>query len=266
MCKKVVAGLLLAVLCTSAVAQQPLALPRDVPPVVATAIVVAEKDKWWLKVAVPKVAWKVVGKRNPKKDWPKFEVSVEAAEIKLAMRYSPATALSTVAQNRVLDLKGKRLGRDEALKRLAKRTPVLVSVSGRMPDRFYLQCTKPDTLVVVLGIPAAPASYLLPQPARSGGLQKTGHRQSTKGWELYTWEERGETHHALMVGTNRLKSDEEIVKSSVRGLKAIQPQLDELKKGQLVFICGRARFEAAPQNARKALTEYCRKMGLKVGR
>lgn len=80
------------------------------------------------------------------------------------MGYDSKTALSESAQNRVLDLKGRRLGRDEAVQRLNAKTPVLVSVSGQMLDPFYLQCTKPDTLIVVLGIPSYPAPELLPRP------------------------------------------------------------------------------------------------------
>jgi hypothetical protein len=42
---------------------------------------------------------------------------------------------------------------------------VLISVSGRMPDAFYLQCMRPDTLIVILGIPNSPAPHLLPHEA-----------------------------------------------------------------------------------------------------
>ena len=93
------------------------------------------------------------------------KVEVEEATLDLKMHYDPATQLAADAQNRVLDLKGKRLSADEIFERLDRKTPVLVSVSGRMPDPFYLQCTKPDTLIVVLGIPSSPAPELLPQPA-----------------------------------------------------------------------------------------------------
>lgn len=92
-------------------------------------------------------------------------MTAEGANLTLPMTYHPATQLSEISQNRILDLKKNRLSREEALKRLASSTPVLVSVSGRMPDPFYLQCTKPDTLIVVLGIPSSPAPDLLPQPA-----------------------------------------------------------------------------------------------------
>ena len=168
MLKLTVAILLVASSCSLAVAKNPGPLPSDVPPVIGTAMILPPDpgyNNWSLRLAVPKVAWKVVGERKPKREWPEFKVEVEEATLDLKMQYDPATQLAADAQNRVLDLRGKRLSADEVFERLDSKTPVLVSVSGRMPDPFYLQCTKPDTLIVVLGIPSSPAPELLPQPA-----------------------------------------------------------------------------------------------------
>jgi len=154
--------------CVVANAEEPPALPKDVPPVISTAMILPPDpgySNWSLRLAVPKVAWTVVGERKPKREWPEFKVEAEEATLDLKMQYDPATQLAADAQNRVLDLRGKRLSADEVFERLDSKTPVLVSVSGRMPDPFYLQCTKPDTLIVVLGIPSSPAPELLPQPA-----------------------------------------------------------------------------------------------------
>jgi hypothetical protein len=62
-----------------------------------------------------------------------------------------------------VDLRGKRLDRAEALKRLGENAPILVSVSGEMPDPFYLQCVKPETLIVLIGLPSAREYELLPR-------------------------------------------------------------------------------------------------------
>ena len=169
MSRVVVAVAFVVCACVVANAEEPPALPKDVPPVVGTAVATAptspDGDKWSINLSVPKVKWEIVGEKRPKIDWPRFSVTAEGASLTLPMTYHPATQLSEIAQNRILDLKGKRLSREEALKRLASSTPVLVSVSGRMPDPFYLQCTKPDTLIVVLGIPSSPAPEYLPQQA-----------------------------------------------------------------------------------------------------
>ena len=126
-----------------------------------------------------------------------------------------------------------------------------------MPDPFYLQCTKPDALIVVLGIPSYPAPELLPCPT-------VAKKTSFKGWELYVWQEDGVISYSLMVGTNRTKFDDEIARSAVKGFGVIKPKLDELKKGESVFICGRRRLDEAPAAAAKAVTEYCEKIGIKA--
>ena len=173
-----IATLLVAVSCVFADAEVPASPPKDVPPVIGTAVATpssaeGDDDKWSIKLVVPKVAWEVIGEERPKLEWPKFNVTVEEATLTLQMAYHRATQLSDNAQNRLLDLKGRRLRRDEALKRLAAKTPVLVSVSGKMPDPFYLQCTKPDTLIVVLGIPVLSGTGIAPVPkADSIGRQE----------------------------------------------------------------------------------------------
>jgi hypothetical protein len=53
--------------------------------------------------------------------------------------------------SRVVTLQGNDLSRDQVLERLKKETPVLLSVTGRMPDAHYLQLTKEDSLIVILG-------------------------------------------------------------------------------------------------------------------
>ena len=170
---------LAAVLCGGVSAAEPAELPKDVPPVVGTAIVSDDSEAWAVEVSIPKVTWEVVGEERPKVEWPRFKVDVKEAALTLSMAYPRATQMAEHLQNRVVDLKGKRLDRDDALKRLKQKTPVLVSVSGRMPDAFYLQCTKPDTLIVILGIPNSPAPGILPQP-RQAAATATEDRRTKK--------------------------------------------------------------------------------------
>ncbi len=164
--------LLTIVPCGPVSADEVVAVPKDVPPVVGTAIMSNDSEKWAVQLTIPKITWKVGGERRPKIEWPDFQVNVEEAVLKLSMNYHPATQLSDESQNRLVDLKGRRLKRDEAVKRLKDKTPVLISVSGRMPDAFYLQCTKADTLIVILGIPDSPAPQLLPHETTDDGRTK----------------------------------------------------------------------------------------------
>lgn len=155
--------LLTTVRCGSVFADEIVAVPTDVPPVVGTAIMADDSETWAVQLTIPKITWKVAGQRRPKMEWPELQVNVEEAVLQLSMGYHPATQLSEQSQNRLVDLKGRRLKRDEAVKRLKDKTPVLISVSGRMPDAFHLQCTMPDTLIVILGIPDSPAPQFLPR-------------------------------------------------------------------------------------------------------
>ena len=150
-------------------AQESVALPKDVPPVVATAITPSDSEKWVVQLTIPKVTWKLVGAVRPKIEWPEIQVDVEETVLTLSLDYPRETALSDAAQNRIVDLKGRRLNRDEAERRLKDKTPVLVSVSGRIPDAFYLQCSRPDTLIVILGLGDSPAPRFLPHEADEEG-------------------------------------------------------------------------------------------------
>jgi hypothetical protein len=89
-----------------------------------------------------------------------------------------------------------------------------------------------------------------------------GTKTSFKGWELYIWQQDGDTYYSLMPGTNRLKTDEEISKAAVKGLDAIKPKLEEVKAGEMVFIHGKRMAAPPPPEQAKLVREYCRKLGL----
>jgi len=100
------------------------------------------------------------------------------------------------------------------------------------------------------------------QGASGGGVDRK--RASFKGWELYTWQQDGTTFYCLMVGTNRIKSAEEIARSALRGFEAIKPKLDQLRKGESVFVHGHRLGAEAPASSAKEVAEYCEKIGLKA--
>ena len=102
---------------------------------------------------------------------------------------------------------------------------------------------------------------------RLSGLRKQWEAEqqpktSLKGWELYIWRQGGETYFSLMVGTNRLKTDEEIAKSAVKGFEAVKPKLDQLKRGEAVSLHGRRLTEKAPAEEADMITDYSEKIGL----
>jgi hypothetical protein len=63
----------------------------------------------------------------------------------------------------VTDLEGKAISPADLLKRLEKQSPILRSWGGS-PDPYYLQTTKPDTLILVTPLP--PALPVVPAPPR----------------------------------------------------------------------------------------------------
>jgi hypothetical protein len=96
------------------------------------------------------------------------------------------------------------------------------------------------------------------QPAGPGSLE------SFKGWELYVWQDKGETFCSFMLGTNWGKSDDMIGKAAVKGIEAAKARLAELKAGQFVTIMGRNREQQPPQDAARELADYCKQLGLKA--
>lgn len=153
-------------------AEQPTP-PKGVAPLVALAKALPRKPGsvreyvWSLELHIPKVRWEIVEKDFFKAVVRTVETDVEMVTVSLEMGYSKMTQLAERGQNRILDMNGKRLTEEEALERLAKQTPVLVSVTGERPDPYYLQCSKPDTLIVVFGLPKAKDTGLLPAPKKS---------------------------------------------------------------------------------------------------
>jgi hypothetical protein len=91
-----------------------------------------------------------------------------------------------------------------------------------------------------------------------------GAKTSFKGWELYVWQETGDTYFSLLPGTNRLKTDEEIKKAAVKGIDAIKPMLDELKPGEYVFVGGKKLTEPPPKDQVAPVVEYGKNAGLKM--
>jgi len=92
--------------------------------------------------------------------------------------------------------------------------------------------------------------------------------KSMKGYELYSWEYRGEWHFALLEGTNQINTGDEVTAQEVRvqGIEALRSALDELPEGEQVFWSA----ESAPNMAFKdekvvaQIKKHCRQSGIKL--
>jgi hypothetical protein len=103
--------------------------------------------------------------------------------------------------------------------------------------------------------------------------------QAMKGYELYSWKAKGRWHYAVLAGTNRAKSYEEITsKDNERiGIDALAAELKKLPRGEEVFWMSAAHTGVAkpqtkgspilelPSRQRiKRIRAYCDKLGLKL--
>ena len=112
----------------------------------------------------------------PKRAWPQLETSV-AIETRKLVFGGP----SQLRESEVVDIRGKTLGRAEVLERLKEETPVLVSVSGEMVDGYYLQLTKPDAVIIILGPrDGSPAPELLPAVKANSEQKTTNAKENNK--------------------------------------------------------------------------------------
>ena len=139
-----------------AFAGDPVPPPKSVPPVLGTAVV-SDRGKggaageWEIKLTAPKIEWEVVNSRVA-------EYSKVSRHLEAEVQMTAFTLLMDKGEQgqirgpraRVTDVNGTDLTRQQVVKRLEKETPVLISLSGQMPDPYYLQLTKPDALIVIL--------------------------------------------------------------------------------------------------------------------
>ena len=101
----------------------------------------------------------------------------------------------------------------------------------------------------------------------------TGSARSMKGFELYSWQAgeaacEGGWCFALVAGTNRIKTYEEITSSEVRvgGLDALKRELGQLASGEQVFwLEGRVPNTALPpDDVIEEVRGYCEQRGIRL--
>ena len=122
----------------------------------------------------------------------------------------------------------------------------------------------------------APASSLIPplhgsQPDQSASPSlstEVGLARSMKGYELYSWQEGGDWHFALLVGTNRLKTHDEVTSPDVRvqGTEALKRELSRLPSEERVFwSTGLVEGMAMPSdNILSEISTHCEQLGVQL--
>jgi hypothetical protein len=94
---------------------------------------------------------------------------------------------------------------------------------------------------------------------------------ATKGWELRSWLEEDTWHYSLLVGTNRMKTCEEIAstESAKPSVSALKEELARLRAGEEVYWTqagstpsGCRDFTYPPEDVVGDLSAYCDDMGI----
>ena len=108
-------------------------------------------------------------------------------------------------------------------------------------------------VILLLALAACQSAGPTPSPARS-----------MKGWEIYSWQEAGAWRYALLVGTNRIKSFEEVQAAGVDSLSALEAELEALAPGeQLFWSAGRIPHTAFPPDETvERLRNRCQELDL----
>lgn len=95
----------------------------------------------------------------------------------------------------------------------------------------------------------------------------TGDR-SMKGYELYSWQVNSKWRYALVAGTNRLKSYDEIVApaTAIKSVTELRTQLARLAKGEeIVWVTWvDDRLALPPQPVIDEIQKVCQELGLQL--
>jgi hypothetical protein len=93
-----------------------------------------------------------------------------------------------------------------------------------------------------------------------------GFSRSMKGYELYSWQTRGQWYFSLVIGTNRQKTYGEITstRARVKGIEGLKRKLDLLPRGEEIFWSTHLmrRMKLPPKDIIKEVVDYCREKGL----
>jgi hypothetical protein len=121
------------------------------------------------------------------------------------------------------------------------------------------------TLLAFALLPAACGALVVGRDPKDAA-HSTQVAGSMKGYELYSWQVGEVWHFSLLVGTNRLKTSDEISAPETRleGLEALERELDQLPEGEQVFWLAQRvlNTELPPDEMIDAIQAYCGERGI----
>jgi hypothetical protein len=134
----------------------------------------------------------------------------------------------------------------------------------RIMKRVVLPVAAMLLVLAIAGIAGCSSSPSTSTPA--GKASTPASQTSMKGFELYSWIDGGVAHYALLPGTDRLKTREEITAAGVVGLGKLDALLNKLAKGQEVVWTthGITGMVMPPPDIVAQVKSYCTSKGLKL--
>ena len=103
-------------------------------------------------------------------------------------------------------------------------------------------------------------------PAQPTNEHELNSAQPLKGHEIYSWQVDGDWHFALLAGTNRIKTLDEVTSPdvSVEGTEALRGKLNRLSNGERVFWSARRVRGLAmpPDDIISEIGAYCAQLGI----
>lgn len=79
-------------------------------------------------------------------------------------------------------------------------------------------------------------------PVKKLNLDSLTLESSLKGWELYSWQNGNDYNYSLLIGTNRLKTYEEVISNEITvfGIDSLKLLLAKLPEGEYIFWVGKS--------------------------
>jgi len=118
-----------------------------------------------------------------------------------------------------------------------------------------------NNLIMYAGLLVVAAGCVVAAPERAA-------KPAFKGMELNAWKPEGKDwHFSLLVGTNKLKTEEEVKKpeQTIVGVDELKKRLAGLAEGEQVFWRNLAK-EAVPEQMAKDLKTFCDGIKVKLER
>jgi len=101
-------------------------------------------------------------------------------------------------------------------------------------------------------------------------LNESAFPHSMKGWELYSWSDGSEWYYSILVGTNRLKTCEEVTTNEaiVTGIDSLKTALKKFPDGEFITWLGLGSLDACsddnfvnlslpPEDTIDEVKQYC---------